>query len=512
MSKYTCRLIFSCSLQLRRLCSAAAKEAVETAASAGVAATTPSPSENRLSRRISAVLATGGKVADVLHQYISEGNVVRKEDLMNCLRSLRKYKRYQHCLEILEWMENGRIKYPAKSYATRLDIISKLKGIAEAEKYFGSLSPDAKNKYTCEALLRCYCMENMVEKAAALFEEMKRLNFRSRLVFNNLMTLFMKVGRPDKVPPLIQDMAECNLPPSSYAYTILIQSYACMNDLEGVDRVLEEILNDDKNTNWTVYHNLAMVYVRAGVFEKAELALNRLEEFLKDSIHCERSSYHLLIIMYANTGNVAAVKRVWISLKSSFPRCHNLSYLHLLEALSRLDDVDGLAKYFEEWNNSHKIYNSRLANIMIGAYLSHDMLCNAEQVFEDAVTKAAAPYFRGHEMFMAYFLDKGEIRSVLKHVEAAVAKVGKDEKWQPDPEIIGPIFGLFKEEKDVDGAEEFCRMLKKVNCLDLKAVLSLLQIYIAAGRTATGMRARVEEYGVEDSSELESLLEKVCPK
>ncbi|GMH20913.1 hypothetical protein Nepgr_022755 [Nepenthes gracilis] len=507
------RLIFYGSPLLRRICTTTtAGDAVEAAAALGTTSTKSSSSNKRIYGRISAIGFTGGKVSDVLHRHIREGNVVRKEELVNCIRNLRKYKRYQHCLEILEWMDKSRMNYSARDYALRLDIVSKLQGIAAAEKYFDSLPPDAKNLYTYGTLLNCYCKENMVDKASALFEEIEKLNFSTHLVFNNLMTLFVKVGQPEKVPPLIQEMKERNLLVGSHAYNILMQSYACMNDLAAVESTLEEIQKDDTKCDWTVYSNLATVYIKAGLLEKAKLALNQLEEFLKNSAHRERLPYHFLISLYASVDNLAGVNRVWDTLKSHFPGCHNLSYLCLLQALSKLDDVGGLTEYFEEWNNCYRSYDMRLANVVLAAYLRHDRVDEAELLCKGVDAKAPAPYFRGHGMFISYFLDKGEICSALKHMETATAKVSKDHKWKPDPERIAAFFKYFEEEKDVESAEEFCRMLKKVNGLDSNAFLSLLQIYVSAGKMEAGMRKRMGEYGIEISSEHKILLNKVCPK
>ncbi|GAB4830586.1 hypothetical protein Ancab_020352 [Ancistrocladus abbreviatus] len=520
MKSSASRLIFLRSDLLRRLCTTASApmEAAETAAPsvAGgpVTPKTTTPAEKRLIRRLSAIGASGGKVkvADVLHLYIREGNVVRKGELLNCLKVLRKYRRYHHCFEILEWMEKGRINYSARDYALRLDIISKLKGLAEAEKYFDSLSPDAKNLYTYGALLNCYCKENMADKAVALFEEMEKLNFCSPLSYNNLIVLFLKVGQPERVPPLIQVMKERNLALSSHSYNFLMQSYAAMNDLEGVERVAEELQKDNKKCDWTLYSNLAHIYIKFGLFGKAESALGQMEEILEKSDYCDRLSYHFLISLYSKVGNKVAVARVWDSLKSRFPICHNISYLCLLQALHKLDDIGGLTKYYEEWKASYKHHDPRLANVVIGAYLKHNMATEAELLLKDSSMSAGPQYFKQNSMFITYFLDKGDIHAALRHMEAAIVKVNIDQKWLPEPEQIDAFFKYFEEQKDVDGAEHFCTMLKKVSCLNSKVYLSLLQIYAAAGKTATGLRKRMEEYGVEISSEHENLLEKVCPK
>ncbi|GAB2299098.1 hypothetical protein Dimus_033170 [Dionaea muscipula] len=463
MNRCSIRWILPHSLLLRHLSIAAAGETVETAAlPAKTAAKKPQLPQKLLFRHLMG-LTPDGRVADVLHYYIREGYAFGDGDLNNCIRGLRKFKRYEHCYQILEWMDKGRYTFSARDKALRLDITFKFKGAIEAEEYFDSLSPKMKNRFTYGALLHSYCKELMVDKAVALFKEMDKLNLVSPLALNNLMTMSLKLGQPEKLPSLVQEMKDRNFPATDFSRALLMQACSMMNDIEGVERVFNEV--SKKKCDWTIYSNLATAYFKAGLFEKADSALKQLEELLEKE-KCVRSAYFFLITFHASAGNSAGVFRVWDSLKSHYPSCHNVSYLCLLHALSRLDNIDDLTKYFGEWNTNCRTYDPRLAIVVLRAYLNNDMINEAELVFEIAGCKVGAPCFRVHEMFMDYYLEKEDMKSGLRHMEACISKGKKGQKWKPKPAVIDSFFNYFEKQIDVDGMERLCILLKAVDCLD----------------------------------------------
>lgn len=412
-------------------------------------------------------------------------------------------------MQIMEWIEKRKMNISLVDYAIQLDLIAKTKGVAAAEDFFNSLPPSAKVHSTYGSLLNCYCKELMSDKALALFQKMDEMNFlTASLPFNNLMSLHMGLGQPERVPALVYEMKQRNIKPCSFTYNIWMQSYGFLNDLEAVERVLSEIEKDDKdNCEWTTYTNLATIYLKAGHFEKAELALKRVEAKMGFQ---NREAYHFLISIYGGTSNLSEVNRVWKSMKSSFRVIPNLSYLVMLQALAKLKDVEGIAKCFKEWESSCQNYDMRLANVAIRAYLEQDMYEEAESIFDDALKRTKGPFFKAREMFMVFFLKIHQLNSALDHMKAAFSV--PEYEWQPREETVSAFFNHFCEEKNIDGAEKFCKILKHINCLDSSAYSLLLKTYIAADRLAPEMRKRLEEDNIEMSDELENLLERVSPK
>ncbi|KAB1206449.1 hypothetical protein CJ030_MR7G000095 [Morella rubra] len=177
----------------------------------------------------------------------------------------------------------------------------------------------------------------------------------------------------------------------------------------------------------------------------------------------------------------------------------------MLQALRRLNDVDGLTKCYKEWESSCSSYDVRLANVAISAYLSQDMYQEAALVFGNVLKRCEGPFFPAGEMFMVCFLKTHKVDLALSYLEAAVSDV-KDNEWHPIPATATAFLKHFEREKDVDGAEEFYRILKTFKCLTSNIYHLLLKTYIAAGKLAPAMHQRLKEDNIEITSDLEKLL------
>lgn len=448
------RLISGGGWLLRQMCTAATKPAESEAKHSAFGAT--------LYRKLSSLDMTGRTVSQTLNQFIMEGRVLRKDQLQTCVKELRKYRKFQHALEIMEWIEFRGINFSITDFALYLDLVSLTKGVAAAESYFSGLPPRAKNKVTYGTLLNCYCRQSMEDKALAHFEKMDELGYvTGNLPFSNLMCLNMRLGKPEKVPPIIDNMKQRKIPMNGPIYHIWMNSYASLNDIEGAERVFEEMKRESEdNISWLTYSNLAAIYVKAKHFEKAESALKMLEKIARPK---EREAYHFLLTLYAGTGNQGEVYRVWDCIKS-VPPVINVSYLTMLQSLRRLNDIEGITKCFKEWKSSCRSYDMRLMSTVISAYLSQGLCEEALSVFEEAIEgrQGKGPFWKTHERFVLFYLEKRKEDLAVHHLEAALSEEKDDGGWSPSPEVISAFLKYYEEEK-IDGVEKLCQIFKNCN-------------------------------------------------
>ncbi|KAG7595560.1 Pentatricopeptide repeat [Arabidopsis suecica] len=486
------------------------------AAANGVEASVPAPTaasrQRELYKKLSKLSVVGGTVAETLNQFIMEGITVRKVDLFRCAKDLRKFRRHQHALEIFDWMEKRKMTFSVSDHAIRLDLIAKTKGLEAAENYLNNLDPSAKNhQSTYGALMNCYCVELEEEKAKAHFEKMDELNFvNNSLPFNNMMSMYMRLSQPEKVPVLVDAMKQRGISPCGVTYSIWMQSCGSLNDLDGLEKIIDEMGKDSEaKTTWNTFSNLAAIFTKAGLYEKAESALKSMEKKMNPN---NRDSHHFLISLYAGISKGTEVYRVWESLKKARPEVNNLSYLVMLQAMSKLGDIDGIKKIFTEWESKCWAYDMRLANIAINTYLKGNMYEEAEKILDGAMEKSKGPFSKARQLLMIHLLENGKADLAMKHLEAAVSDSAENkDEWSWSSELVSLFFLNFEKAKDVDGAEDFCKILSNWKPLDAETMSFLIKTYAAAEKTCPDIRERLSQHQIEVSEEIQDLLKTVCP-
>ncbi|KAF9619830.1 hypothetical protein IFM89_009581 [Coptis chinensis] len=127
------------------------------------------------------------------------------------------------------------------------------------------------------------------------------------------------------------------------------------------------------------------------------------------------------------------------------------------------------------------------------------MIEKAEKLREDAVKRAAEPNIAALKMFLRFYLKTHQMDMAFRYFEAAILKA-KGNYWKPSNESVSVFLKYFEEEKDADGADYLCKLLKNMNCLPGDVYSSLYRTYVAAGLTESQIHDRIKANGIKMSA------------
>ncbi|KAL0305750.1 UNVERIFIED_CONTAM: Pentatricopeptide repeat-containing protein, mitochondrial [Sesamum radiatum] len=324
-------------------------------------------------------------VTPELQKWVDTGNKVRFAELQRIIVDLRKRKRFSQALQVSEWMRTtGTYIFTPVQHAVQLDLIGKVHGYLQAERYFNSLSEHEKT-----------------------------------VTYNDIMCMYSSIGQNDKVPEVFNQMKENNVQPDNLSYRICINSLGVGSDIEGLEKVLTEMETDAHIVmDWNTYTVVANFYSKAGLKSKANIVLKKAEGRLdnKDGL-----GYNHLISLHAQLGNRDDVFRLWRLKQKSSKKCLNRDYKNMVESLVRLDELEVAEKVLKEWESSGNCYDFRVPSVLIVGHIEKGFCKKAEALLEHLMEmgKATTPNIWGR-LATGYF-EKGEMENAFKSLRVALS-------------------------------------------------------------------------------------------
>ncbi|XP_057509163.1 pentatricopeptide repeat-containing protein At2g20710, mitochondrial-like [Actinidia eriantha] len=171
-----------------------------------------SSSKDTLYGRLLAFGNPGVSIVPLLGQWAREGRIVEQEELQVIIKSLRKFRRFKHTLylEMSEWMSNKRyLDLSPGDVAVQLDLISKIHGLEQAEKYFSNIAITLRDLRVYGALFNGYAHAKSLEKWRLPLQKRTELGFATTsLPYNVMRTLYADMGKREKLDLLMQEMEE----------------------------------------------------------------------------------------------------------------------------------------------------------------------------------------------------------------------------------------------------------------------------------------------------------------
>ncbi|XP_068646036.1 pentatricopeptide repeat-containing protein At4g21705, mitochondrial-like [Aristolochia californica] len=415
-----------------------------------------------------------------LDRWAYKGTKVSTAELNRIIRDLRMRRRYKQALEVSEWM-GVKCSLRSSDHAVQLDLIGRVHGLDSAETYFNNLNEKDLNEKTYGALLNCYVREKLTERSLSHMQKMKELGFASSaLPYNDLMCLYTNTGQYERIPELLAEMKENKVVPDNFSYRICINSYGERSDIEGMEKVLEEMEGQAHIVmDWNTYAAVANAYRKAGLTDKAVSALKESEKKLEGETKAE--GYNFLITLHGSLGNKLEVERLWKCKKAS-KKVINKDYISMLGALVKLNEFEDAKSLLKEWETCANNFDFRVPNVLLIGYCQRGMLEKAEAMLEEIMKKGKVPIPNSFGILAAAFVEKGDMGKAFEYMKKAISSYPGNEGWRPTPTVIKKLLQWLGEEGRVEEVEGFVGLLSAVIPMDRGMYHTLIKANIREGK------------------------------
>ncbi|KAA8524401.1 hypothetical protein F0562_010808 [Nyssa sinensis] len=396
-------------------------------------------------------------IVQILDQWVREGRGIEQGELRKIIRQLRNYKRYKHALEISEWMSDKTyLDLLPGDVAVQLDLISKVRGLEQAEKYFHNIPNTSRVFQVYGALLNCYAHAKSLDKAEAIMQKMRDLGFsRTSLSYNAMLKLYSQMGKDEKLDFLMAEMEEKGISCDKFTFNIRLNAYAAASDIEGMEKLLMKMeVYPLFSIDWNAYVVAANGYLKVGLVEKALAMLKKSEQLI--TIKTRRLAYEILLSMYATAGKKDEVYRIW-NLYKKIGRVYNMSYLCMVSALVKLDDLDGAEKILVEWEAENKYFDFRVPNLLVSAYCRKGLFVEAESIVSRLIESGKEPNASTWDRLAFGYHKYNQMAKAVETMKKAI--LASQPGWKPNSVILASCLEYLKGKEDVEAAEELISLL-----------------------------------------------------
>ncbi|KAL5984394.1 hypothetical protein ACLOJK_018498 [Asimina triloba] len=197
----------------------------------------------------------------------------------------------------------------------RLELICKVQGLEQAEKFFNNIPKQLKGMEAFGGLLYCYVHVKSVENAEGLFKKMKDLGYANSLSYNTLMNLYLQTKQYEKLDGVVKEMNENGISCNKFTYGMLMTKFVATSDIDQMEATLKRLEDDPKViAAWEVYSIAADCYKKVGILDKAVKMLKKSEAVVP--LKQQRVACDLLLSRYSGMGLKDDVYRLWNLQKS----------------------------------------------------------------------------------------------------------------------------------------------------------------------------------------------------
>ncbi|KAK4372275.1 hypothetical protein RND71_007659 [Anisodus tanguticus] len=217
---------------------------------------------------------------------------------------------------------------------------------------------------------------------------------------------------------------------------------------------------------------LANIYKKAGLMDKAILALKTAEKKISNSNHYP---YFFLITQYASLNNKDGVLRVWEASNAVNSPITCANYMCILSSLVKLGDMREAERIFAEWESQCRMYDIRVSNILLGGYMRNELVEKAESLHNRTLEKGGCPNSKTWEILAEGWIRSQQMDKAIDALRSGLAAL-KQYDWKPSPSIAVAISEYFEENRNFEKAMELLTTLRHFGLANLQVYKSLLRM------------------------------------
>lgn len=426
---------------------------------------------------------------------------------LDIIAQSRHLSNYVHMYaQILNWMDTqNKFQPTAADHAIRLELIIKEHSIDEAEKYFANIPSPTSQKYAFPHLLRFYVKERDTEKAEALMTKMNDLGLIvSPHPLNEMMKLYVATSQFEKVVFVIQHMKRNKISKNVLSYNLWMTALGEVSAVSSVEAVYKQMEMDRQvGVGWSTLATLANIYLKAGLVDKATLAVKAAEKKLSA---VNRLGYIFLLTIYTSLNNKEAVLRLWEACKKVDGEITCANYMTIISSLVKLGDIHEAEEIFTEWESQCRKYDIRVPNILLGTYMRNGNTEKAEALHLRILERGGQPNYKTWEILMEGWVKNEDMEKAINAMKKGFAML-KHCNWRPSPSIVVTIAEYFEQTGDIIGANRYVEVIRRYGLASIPLYKSLLRLHTCNQKPIDDIIVMMREDNIELDDEVSTLIQ-----
>lgn len=467
-------------------------------------------SEKQLGRRrgtselFKAVMdAPGLSVHSALDKWVEEGKDLTRGEIALAMLNLRQRRMYGRALQLSEWLEaNKRLDFVERDYASRLDLIAKVRGLQKAESYIANIPKSFRGEVIYRTLLANCVVANNPKKAEEVFNKMKELEFPiTSFACNQLLLLYKRLDKK-KIADVLLLMEKENVKPSLFTYKILIDTKGQSNDMTGMEQIVETMKAEGIEPDMNTKALLARHYVSGGLKEKAEAILKEMEG---GNLEEHRWACKALLPIYADLRKSDEVGRVWkiCESKPSLDEC-----IAAVEAWGKLGQVEKAEAVFEKMLKQWKKVSSKHYSALLKVYANHKMLSKGKELIKRMGDNGCRIGPLTWDSLVKLYVEAGEVEKA----DSILQKAAQQNQIKPMFMSYMTIMDQYSKRGDIHNSEKIYHRMRQAGYMArARQFQSLIQAYVNAKAPAYGMRERMKADNIFPNKVIAGQLSQIDP-